>query len=38
MAIVPESNPEINAADCSGSATACNRHMELWITGQWPWG
>ncbi len=36
--LVPESNLETNAAACSGTATTCNWNMELWITGDWPYG
>ncbi len=36
--LVPESNLVIDAAECSGSSTRCSWNMELWITGQWPWG
>ena len=27
-----------DAASCSATASRCNYDMELWITGQWPWG
>jgi peptide/nickel transport system substrate-binding protein len=36
--LVPESNLETNAAACAGTATTCTWNMELWITGDWPYG
>jgi peptide/nickel transport system substrate-binding protein len=36
--LVPQSNLVSDAAECSGTATSCGYDMELWITGQWPWG
>jgi peptide/nickel transport system substrate-binding protein len=36
--LVTSSGLVSDAAGCSGSAKHCGYDMELWITGQWPWG
>jgi len=36
--LVPASSLEVDASECSGNATSCSWNMELWLTGDWPYG